>query len=264
MADVAKTDVNPAPAQAPAPTPAPSAQVNQAPVGTPPASEKPSPTPEPEKKPVPYQRFAEVIKQKNDHVSKIEELEKRLSKYEGKFVEQERRDAVETKVRAMVSGGMDEGVARTLVENLLPSTPQSQPVQMPQVGPTRQLVQDMGTMMEEFNKTHPDYPQYAEDMQKAFEQMEPEQQYFVVSNAKNFQLLYDHAKVKKLEEIAGKSFQAGAQSAYDTKGLKQAISGSSGAAAPSPVKWTREEVAKLSPAEYAKNRKEILEAFGVK
>lgn len=251
MADAVQPDVKPAPASS-----APATQTTQA---QPPATEKVV-AGGTENQHVPYSRFQEVVKVKNEYASRLEELEKRLSTHDAIIGQTAKKDIPSKHVEKLVAAGMDRGVAELLVETSAGLAKESV---SDVVEPLKQatISQQVQSWTEKFKQSHKDYDELEPEMVKVFEAMPPRTQDLIVSDPKGLELIYAHVKMQRLEDEKNKSFQAGAQAAYDSKGLKAALSSTAGATTNPNVGLTRNEIAGMSLKEYEARRAEILKSL---
>lgn len=238
---------------------APPTPATQVPVSNPPASEQPAATTPVDNK-VPYTRFQEVIHQKNEIAQKLEDLEKRLQTQEITTIQKAKVDSSQKYIQSLTARGMDEQVAQLIVDTASSLTKE----QLEQrVAPLEKasLAQQIDAWTDKFAKEHKDYNELSPEMHRVFEALPEHNKQMIASSPMGLEFLYDHVKVQQLEKSKNESFQKGAEQAYATKGMKQAVSSTTGASANPPVGVTRKDVGGMGLKEYEKRREEIFEAL---
>ena len=212
---------------------------------------------------VPQSRFNEVISQKNEYASKIEELERRLGAYETSVVQNKGNSVIEDAVGKLIGAGLEPNAARLLVETqmTLTDTRMSERISPMEQRAMKREVEDW---ISDFAKGHNDYKALEPHMEREFAALPPEQQKMIASSPQGLEMLYWKVKgVSSLEkaqhQVQGAQAQ-GATEAYQNIALKAAIASTPGSAV-QPQVWSRATISQMSPAEYAKRRSEIFAAI---
>lgn len=234
-----------------------SATTGQPEAGKTPATEDVVPASKVDNK-VPYDRFQEVIQQKNEYAARLEELERRLQVNEVAIGAKNKIDVTQKHVEKLVAAGMDRGAAEILIEATAGMTDEKIGNR---VSPLEQksLVQEAMAWTQAFARTHPDYDALQPKMYETFKALPEQTQNLVSSDPKGLEMLYSYVKMQNLPQIVEQSQKAATETAYDTKGLKQAMSSQPGASTSPNLGFTRKQVEEMSLADYAKNKKQIFE-----
>lgn len=207
--------------------------------------------------PIPYSRFKEKVDQYNQLESRLEEITNRLTAQEGNVAQKQRTNAAEKYEKQLVERGMDANVAKILAEANFGLV---NDVIGERVSPLEQ--EAAGVRVEQWvNKlaqTHKDFYELEPDMNKILDAMPKHMQSAFMSSPEGIDALYSKAKLKKMQESQQKVFNDGANSAYQNKGLKGAVSNTPGASVPKPQGLSREDILKLPEAEFRARYQEIL------
>jgi len=169
---------------------------------------------------VPYSRFKEVVELKNSKDDQIKELTSRLSALENKPTSTAPVDPVRqelAEIKAQLSTVLSANKEKPMEE-----------------------------FTSSFRKETKDYDALEPRMLELFHGMSKSRQAAVINDPEAFKDLYYRAKVESLEKGIEGKVQEGAASAYQVKGLKQALSSTSGAvAATDGMVLNKENIGKL-------------------
>ena len=114
----------------------------------------------------------------------------------------------------------------------------------------------------DLERKHKDYREMFPAMEKAFAALSPQAQLLAVSGPDALELLYKGVKADTADRKAQESFNAGANSAYQNKALKQAGSSIPGQGnGGGPQKLTPAAIGAMSDAEYKRRLPEINDAI---
>ena len=225
--------------------------------GKAPVSEITSPPKVPEKS-VPYNRFQQVIAQKNDITVRFADLENRLKTQEA-FSRQSVTVGQDNKhLKKLVDAGMEEGLAKTFMESMEGTAKE---YLEERVAPLEQyrVQAEVNEWSERFSRSHSDYAELEPVMYEVFQKLPETTRNIIASDPKGLELLYSHAKMLKLEAGQEGKVQEGIESAYANKSLKQAIAGTTGTAVPpNSGDVSRKSINDMSLEEYTKNREDII------
>jgi hypothetical protein len=220
---------------------------NQTTPAQPPIGEQPTQG-KPDNKSIPYDRFKEVIEQKNQKDSHIKELEQRLAQLEGAFKPSQEEKANKA-VEKLVSAGVDPQVAKLLASTM--EDVATERVEQ-RVNPVEQrnALMEVNSWVRDFAQSHKDYDELNPDMQKVFEAMPPQMQNLVVSDRLGLEMLYQYVKGVRSSQTVSQAKQEGRNEAYANQQLKAAMSGTPNSAPTPKGVPTEAEIHAMSPKEY--------------
>ncbi len=220
---------------------------------TTPAGEQPA-TKTTEKE-VPYDRFQEVIKQKNEekllrqqYEAKIKELETRLPNGQA---------APDRAVQRLVAGGMKQDAAQLIADTMREEQRAAMaPIQ------ERENARSIEQWRKEIERSDPDYKKLKPQLAKAFDELSNEDKQLAISSPKGLEWFYKSVKSEALAQDVAKAHEAGVKQGYENKGLKEGMSSTpkSGTALETPITFESIRagaIKKMSDAEYMKRKPEI-------
>ena len=227
------------------------------PQANPPAEENSAPEKEEGSKFVPYDRFKEVIDEKNQYASRFKELEDRLNGYESaqRFSRQEstQNKALEILTKAGLPKDSAEVLSQAMNE-IAKQSVDSRVTPLEQMSVQRVIA----SWTRDFAQEHSDYEQLKPDMMKIYESLPEAMQNLTVADKAGLEMLYAYAKYQRMDKDVEKARQEGKNEAYKTQKLKGAVSNSPNSSpAPSP-NLTPEKIEKMSYSEWAKIRESLL------
>ena len=205
---------------------------------------------------IPYPRFKEVIDEKNALMRRLNELESRFNTQS----QAQEPEAVSRAVKKLVQKGMDEDAAKELVSTQFELAAQ---VAEERVAPLRQSQskKEVDEWVAGFKKDHPDYNELEPQMYEAWRSLSPAAQDLIVADQRGLELLYDHVKVKKLEEDLKQRYEQGIQDGYQNKQAKIGVSGEPNRGSSKGIP-SRRDIAQMSLEDYMKIREELLRNQG--
>lgn len=185
--------------------------------------------------------------------------EEQMSKYERLLTE----EGLDPKAAKPLAKAMKAIAKQEAKERIEKESMKSQARQVKEQERLQSAQKDIASWQEECRKAHKDYAELEPEMQKRWESLDEEGRRAVVSSKKSFELLYDAAKAAKSDSAVSEAEQHGRDEAYETKGLKTALSGTAGAAVKPGKKFTPEDVGSMSTAEYTANKDKIMVDLGL-
>ena len=239
---------------------APSSETQpQTSVSTPPAEQAGSDTAAYKTQSIPYSRFQEVVHQKNEYATKLEELERRLNSHETNLVQTRGSSVVNDAISKLVAGGLDQNAAKLLVEAQMEIMDHRM---KERIAPLEQksTQYEIDGWVRDFSRKHEDYRDVEPLMQKEFERLTPEYQAMIAAKPAGLEMLYWKVKGSQSVAQAGQAKVNGATEAYNTMAQKAAMSSAPGRPVNSNA-ITRETIAAMSPEEFSRRRSEIAEAY---
>jgi hypothetical protein len=247
-----QTDAKPAEASS---TPAPQPTS----VSTPPAEQAGSETAVYKSQSIPYSRFQEVVHQKNEYATKLEELERRLNSHETNLVQTRGSSVVNDAISKLVAGGLDQNAAKLLVEAQMSIMDHRM---SEKIGPLEQKATqyEVDNWVRDFSHKHEDYRSVEPLMEQEFAKLPSEYQRMISGNPAGLEMLYWKVKGSQSVAQSGQAKTNGATEAYNTMAQKTAMSGTPGRPVNSTA-ITRETIAAMSPEEFSRRRNEIAEAY---
>ena len=206
---------------------------------------EPQPSPEPAKPapgPVPYDRFSEVVKEKN-------EFKERLATLEAKLAKPAQPSLAEKAAAKLAQRGVDPSVAPALGEVLVEIAGEAAHEKLTPFEQA-QSQREMADWLKDFKKEHKDYDSLKPQMYEVYSTFSPKAQELIVSDPKSMELLYSHVKRAALEKQVNEAYQKGVDDAYANRATKAAVSSTPSSATPAQPKLTPEYIESLSMAEY--------------
>ena len=238
--------------------PAESAPAANQPVGQNPPQEGNPVGQEAVEKHIPYDRFKQVIDERNQERVQREAAESRLRDLNTPRLDPTRSE-VEKTVQNYVAAGLSEQAARILVDNQL-NLVRSQQVELKNELHGYKVNEWTRELKEQFK----DYAEVSGEADKQFSSMSPQEQMEVMGSRRSLHTFFKSVRSDLLDKKLSSSYAAGADNAYKNQQLKQGMGNvpGKGAAAPSGA-ITREELTRLAndPAAFAKRLPEINEAL---
>ncbi len=245
-----KTDVN----TAPAPSVESSTQETST-NATPPTGEQPGA--KVEDKRIPYDRFSEVVKERNREREERERIEARLRDMESRLAGNvaSRPQEEDEANRLVAELGMDKEAAKKLVGTMKAI---SQRERAAVEGRMRQY--EIAEWERGLQSKYKDYNELTPQMEKVFNALHPDAQKLVVASPDGLEMLYSKAKQMHMDKVAADAYQRGADTAKASKDLKTALSNAPGSGSPAPKgELSPEAIAKMSIKEYKERLPEINE-----
>lgn len=224
---------------------------------TPPAKENLAQANPTEEQKVPYPRFKELVDEKNQLKSQLEEMSLTLKEIkEQSTPKQPSFDDV--LIKEYTEGlGVDEGTAKKLIE--LQSKIVDHKVRNT-VKPLEEatLQHEVDSWLSDFEKSHSDYKDLKGKMGDVFASLPEHTQTMLASDPKGLELLYGYVKAQNLEDLKKQSFEEGKTAAYENRLSKESV-GSSPVSTSVQSDLTAEAVGKMSIKEYAEYKAKNLE-----
>jgi len=204
-------------------------------------------------KEVPYDRFQEVIAQKNKEKQLREQYEAKIKELEGRLP----NPGQDRMVQRLVAGGMKEDAARLIAD----TTREEQRRALEPIMRQRKD-EDVKTWTRELERSDPDYKKLKTQLAKAFDELPDEEKMSVVSSPQGLERFYKAVKADSLTEEISKARAEGVKQGYETKSLKEGlVSGTkSGTAVDEPLTFESIRAGalkKMSDEEYMKRQSEI-------
>jgi len=231
------------------------APVQEGSASTPVGEQPTAKTPEKE---VPYDRFQEVIKQKNSEKQLREQYEARIKELEGRLPNGQSTDS-DLLLKRLVDGGLKPEAAKLIVETNREITRKAlEPIQ------AREQARAVDSWVKELERGDPDYKKLKPELEKAFDALSDEEKRLAVSSPKGLEWFYKSVKSEVLGAEVSKAREAGVKQGYESKSLKEGMSSSpkSGTATETPLTFESIRsgaIKNMSDAEYAKRLPEINE-----
>ena len=202
---------------------------------------------------IPQSRFNEVIEQRNADRARAEALESRLRALESqKPGASPKETLVEAEVKRLVTKlQMSEEAAREIVQtniNIQQAHRNEQEARQRQVEASQWAGQKAAK--------DPDYKVLEPELDRQFSSLPSHMQAFIANNPSALEMFYDSVKSRHSTSKAKEAFGKGADEAYKTKQLKQAVSSTSGGSA-TPSKSGIENWRSWPLDEYKKRLPEI-------
>lgn len=197
---------------------------NQAPEANPPAEESSAPAEKPEAKTIPYDRFKEVIDEKNALNTKLKEIEDRLNKQEQTAFSQAEVEKANRAVQKLMAQGVDESVAKLLADTMAEIAEEKVSTR---VAPVEQMSakREVDSWVQDFARSHNDYDELKPRMEEVFSKLPEPMKNMVVADKLGLEMLYRYVKGVESESAVAKAKQDGRNEAYNNQKLKTAISG---------------------------------------
>lgn len=208
-------------------------------------------------KDVPYSRFKEVIDLKNSFESRLEELQNRLAAQEATVAQTQKGNVAQKYEKMLVDKGLDPAVAKALTEAQFGLV---NDVLGERMAPLEQesAATRVDSWVNKLAQTHKDWYELEPAMEKILDTLPKQMRGVFISSPEGLEMLYAKAKLKSVTESQQKVFNDGANTAYQNKGLKSAMSPTPGASVPKPQAWSRDKVMGLSEAEFKAKYNEII------
>jgi len=205
---------------------------------------------------VPYDRFQEVIKQKNAEKVLREQYEARIKELETRLPSgvPAAQDKI---VQRLVAGGMKEDAAKLIAEA-------QREAQREAMAPyeAKENARAVQSWAKELERSDPDYKKLAPELAKAFDALSDEDKRLAVSSPKGLEWFYKSVKSEVLGAEVSKAREAGVKQGYESKSLKEGMSGTPKSSTATEEPLTFESIRagalkKMSDAEYIKRKPEI-------
>lgn len=185
--------------------------------------------------------------------------EEQMSKYERRLAE----EGLDPKASKSLAKVMKEIAKQEAKERIQKEAGKSALRQEKEQERLKNSQKEIAEWQEEFRKAHKDYAEYEPLMQKRWEALDEAGRMSMVSSKKSFELLYEAAKASKLDSTVAEAEQSGRDEAYETQGLKRAVSGTPGATVKPGKKYTAEDVGNMTKEEYTANKAKIMVDLGL-
>jgi hypothetical protein len=207
--------------------------------------------------PVPYSRFKEKVDQVNQFESRLEELQNRLSAQEAHSAQAKRGNVAEKYEKMLVDKGLDPAVAKVMAEAQFGMV---NDVLGERLGPLEQetAATRVDGWVNKLAQTHKDWFDLEPAMEKILDSLPKQLRPAFISSPEGLEMLYAKAKLGSVATQTQKAFTDGQNTAYQNKGLKNAMSPTPGASVPKPQAFDREAIMKMSEAELRANYDAIL------
>lgn len=211
---------------------------------------------------VPLPRFKEVIDQKNEYKTRLEEMEARLKAFEQAQSQPavKKADLLEAQVQALIADGFEENTAKAIVRT---SDTLARSRAEEQVRPINQaeVRRETDAWVSSFKAKHQDFDALEPEMTKVFLNLPVSTQNMIVSDPRGIEFVYAYVKNAQSDASRKEAERIATEKAYQTKGVKQALSSTSGATpGAGKAALTRALLDKMSPAELKAREAEIFQA----
>lgn len=206
---------------------------------------------------IPYDRFKSVIDERNQERIMREAAEARLRELQSPQL-----DPTHSQIQAAIenykAAGLTEQAAKVLVENQLKLV-QSQQAELKSELHTYKV----NEWTRELKDSYKDYAEVSVEADKQFNSLSPSEKNEVMSSRRALHNFFKAVRADVLEQKVNKSFNEGANHAYQNKQMKQGMGNVPGKApAPTPgAGLTREAIRSMDPETYRKRLPEINEAL---
>ena len=241
-----------------------------------PAEEK-SVQPKIESNHVPYLRFKEVNDKSKSKDAEITELKKKLAEREVPEADDlDGEDEMSKYTKLLTEKGVKPEVAESLAKvvkqmgkdryakETRKAAEKLEQSEKATAERASKAASDIKEWRGQLEKAHPDHAEFAKEMEEEWNNLDGAAQMALVSSPKGHELLYKAAKASKVDKARVEGEEAGRNSAYESKGLKAAVSSKPGATATSGKKFTAEDLAGMDSETYKANREQIYRDLGVK
>lgn len=238
--------------------PAESAPAVNQPVGQNPPQEGNPVGQEGAEKHIPYDRFKQVIDERNQERVQREAAESRLRDLSSPRLDPTHSET-EKIVKNYVAAGLSEQAARILVDNQL-NLVRSQQVDLKQELHGYKVNEWTRELKDQFK----DYAEVSGEADKQFSSMSPQEQMEVMGSRRALHTFFKSVRADVLEKKMSQSYSDGANNAYKNQQLKQGMGNLPGKGPASPGgAITRAELLRLAsdPEAYRKRLPEINEAL---
>ena len=237
-----------------------STEETQEAVVTTPAEEN-SETKQPDNR-VPLPRFKEVIDQKNEYKTRLEKMEAELKAFkQGQTQPQPQKDALlESQVQALMADGFEEQTAKAIVRT---SDTLARSRSEEKVRPITQdaIRRETDAWVQDFKTRTPDFNELEPEMAKVFVNLPEQTQDMIVSDPRGIEFVYAYVKNAQMDKVRKDAEARGTEKAYQTKGVKQALSSTSGATpGAGKEQITRAWLDKATPKQLKDREDEIFKA----
>lgn len=206
-------------------------------------------------KEVPYDRFQEVIKQKNEEKVLRQQYEAKIRELEGRLPSG--GSTPDKLVERLVAGGMNKESAKLIADAAREANQEAMaPIH------ARENARSVNEWVKDIERTDPEYKKLKPQLEKAFDALSNEEKQFAVSSQKGLEWFYKAVKSDALSEEVTKARAEGVKQGYESKSLKEGMAGTpkSGTALDEPLTFESIRsgaIKKLSDAEYQKRLPEI-------
>lgn len=165
---------------------------------------------------VPYDRFQEVIKQKNSERQLRESYEARIKELESSRLPD---GPMEDKlVKRLVAGGMKPEQAQLIADTAREANRETE---------TRLRAQDNARSIDQWTKeierSDPDYKKLKPQLEKAFDSLSEDEKRFSVSSPKGLEWFYNKVKLEHLSTEVAKARAEGVKQGYEGKAAKEGM-----------------------------------------
>ena len=238
--------------------PAESAPAVTQPVGQNPPQEGNPVGQEGAEKHIPYDRFKQVIDERNQERVQREAAEKRLRDLNSPRLDPTHSE-IEKTVQNYVAAGLSEQAARVLVDNQL-SLVRSQQSELKSELHGYKVNEWARELKDQFK----DYAEVSAEADKQFSSLNQNEQMEVMASRRALHNFFKAVRADVLEKKMASSYNEGANNAYKNQQLKQGMGNVPGKGPANPVAGiTREEIMRLAddPVAYRKRLPEINEAL---
>lgn len=208
---------------------------------------------------VPYQRFHEVVEQRNEERRSREATEARFRELESRLPQgQAREDHLEVEAQRLAKElGLKPEAAKAILKS-------SQVIAREERREVEAKMQryDVQAWSNALSQKHKDFGSIAPEMDKVYSTLDKATQQMVTSSPASLEMFYGYVKSMKSEGQTQEAFANGTKQAYESKAVKQAVSGVSGTASKGAKgKLTQAAISAMSNKEYKERLPEINRAI---
>lgn len=166
---------------------------------------------------VPYDRFQEVIKQKNSERQLREQYEARIKELESNRMPSG-AVAQDKLVKRLVDGGMKPEAAQLIAETAREANRETE-VRLQAQDNDRQV----NNWTKEIERNDPDYSRLKPHLEKAFDLLSDKDKRFSVSSPQGLEWFYNKVKLEVLSEEVTKARAEGVKQGYEGKSQKEGM-----------------------------------------
>lgn len=204
---------------------------------------------------VPYERFKEVVDQKNDFANRLDSLESQIKRQS----EATTSDPLDEAVKSLVDAGMEEPSARKLAKAQFDIASKVTEERIRPIEESTKRVES-SSMIQDFADRHKDYYDLEPVMFEVYKTLDPETQLDIATKPKSLEMFYSYVKLENSKKSGDERYNQGVEDGYKNKQSKGALSSVSGARSKPEGIPTPKEIGEMSLEDYRKVRDKVLKA----
>lgn len=204
---------------------------------------------------IPYSRFSEVIRERNEARERAALYEQRLreSVIPGSSVPQ-RESVLDVQAKRLAEKLKMDPVAAREVAEAAREIARAERQELE----SRISANEVNNWMGSLAAKHKDYAEIVPLMDREFAALDPQEKAYIASSPKRLEMFYNHVKSSVAEQKEKMAFEKGVEEAYRNKQVKSSVSSKPGSAAqPHEGELTLEKIRSLTPKQYAERQSEI-------